>query len=255
MPRRLGHLLRPGLQRVGPFLLCCLLQAVSGQQQAAGNERLLSRSPWKRAGFPSAPAGPQAALSQADRAGGLKETHPDGREPKSGLGWPPRLPLSLPSCGAYPCTPPHIPPLLLPALPAPASPVASQMLGLAQQKRCRPHKKSLSISLSCRPQPSAETTPPFNFHQLFIAGRAALLPGLEPEAPTRPPQTCPGRGGGGCQLRPLQARGAAGAMASDNEATFSQGDGYSFPPLPQPQQLPLCGLLVTPSSSGTMGDR
>lgn len=240
---------------MGPFLLCCLLQAVSGQQQAAGNERLLSRSPWKRAGFPSAPAGPQAALSQADRAGGLKETHPDGREPKSGLGWPPRLPLSLPSCGAYPCTPPHIPPLLLPALPAPASPVASQMLGLAQQKRCRPHKKSLSISLSCRPQPSAETTPPFNFHQLFIAGRAALLPGLEPEAPTRPPQTCPGRGGGGCQLRPLQARGAAGAMASDNEATFSQGDGYSFPPLPQPQQLPLCGLLVTPSSSGTMGDR
>lgn len=106
MPRRLGRLLRPGLQRVGPFLLCCLLQAVSGQQQAAGSERLLSRSPWKRAGFPSAPAGPQAALSQADRAGGLKETHPDGREPKSGLGWPPRLPLSLPSCGAYPCTPP-----------------------------------------------------------------------------------------------------------------------------------------------------
>ena len=44
-------------------------------------------------------------------------------------------------------------------------------------------------------------------------------------------------------------------MASDNESTFVQGDGHRFPPLPQPQQPPLCHLLVTPESSGTVGDR
>lgn len=171
----------------------------------------LAGVPEKQGGLGSTLAAPQAVKAGLTQPESPQESHPEQREPESSHQGPRR------ACPPQQCPAPCFPPphtslsfLLLPV----GCPKASRCRIITAFSSAEATQEKLQHLPFLPPHPSAESTPPFNFHQLFTEWRAAVW---SLNCLFRP---------WGCQPRPLQPFGAAGAMASDNESTFVQGDGH-----------------------------